>query len=254
MAGNDPYPLSSVTLTAEKALLSMLDSKTIRMKVAGELHTRLGAKWFKPDSTKLVVASADNQTDFDIEFDCYADRRYGDYDCALVVVFKWKKFAKSYKDFDAWYELKDPSSAQFKTQSSRRLNKQFLRVSFDGIDGNFVGGRGPFWVANESDLDAFIAQCVDDLDGRVGEWIKRWFTWRSAMEVMSGNEQLCGSWRDHAYFCLLRQVHGHEAACAWVSGIDWANWPSLLAAHVEYLQSQVCGADLAPPVSTTSAR
>ncbi|UCI06347.1 hypothetical protein [Mesorhizobium sp. B1-1-8] len=77
----------------------MLDAKTIRMRVAEELHTRLGERWFKPGGAKLIVASADNLTDFTIELDCYADRRYGEYDCSIDVVFKWKKFAKLWKDF-----------------------------------------------------------------------------------------------------------------------------------------------------------
>ncbi|RUV32324.1 MAG: hypothetical protein E5V72_09610 [Mesorhizobium sp.] len=225
----------------------MLDSKAIRKTVSEELHARLGAKWFKLDTAKLVVVSADNLTDFIIEFDCYADRRYGAYDCSLAAVFKWKKFAKSYKEFSAWYELKDPSSVQFKTKNSEQLNAQFLSVAFDGIDSGFVSGRGPFWVANEQNLDAFIAQCVDDLDGKVGRWIKRWFTWRSALDVMNGNKSLCGTWRDHAYFCLLEQVHGREAACSWVGGLDRANWPEYQAAQVEYLRSQVCSVGAARP-------
>ncbi|UVC18378.1 hypothetical protein [Mesorhizobium onobrychidis] len=218
-----------------------LDAKTIRARVVEELHTRVGERWFRPDSAKLVVTSVGNLTDFGIELDCYTDRRYGEYDCSVAAVFKWKKFAKLWKDFDAWYEVKDPSSAQFKTRSSRQLNRQFLRVGFDAIDGNFISGRGPFWVANEGDLDAFISQCAADLDGRVGEWIRRWFTWASALDVMDGNSQLCGSWRDTAYFCLLEQVHGREVACKWAGDIDATGWPGLLAAQVEYLQSQVCG-------------
>jgi hypothetical protein len=89
-------------------------------------------------------------------------------------------------------------------------------------------------------LDAFITQCIADLDGKVGAWIRRWFAWESALDVMEGNSQLCGSWRDTAYFCLLEQVHGREAACTWIDGIDATGWPGLLAAQVEYLQSQVC--------------
>jgi hypothetical protein len=75
----------------------MLDAKTIRTKVAEELHARIGAKWFKLDSAKLVVASAHNRTDFSIEIDCCAERRYGDYDCTLVAVLRWKKFAKLFR-------------------------------------------------------------------------------------------------------------------------------------------------------------
>ncbi|MER9966686.1 hypothetical protein [Mesorhizobium sp. M0060] len=219
----------------------VVDAKTIRARVIEELHTRLGARWLKPDSAKLAVTSVGNLTDFSIELDCYTDRRYGEYDCSIAAVFKWKKFAKLWKDFDAWYEVKDPSSAQFKTKSSRQRSHPFLRVGFDAIDGNFIRGRGPFWVANEGDLDAFIGQCTADLDGRVGEWIKRWFIWASALDVMDGNSQLCGSWRDTAYFCLLEQVHGREVACKWIGDIDATGWPGLLAAQVEYLQLQVCG-------------
>ncbi|WP_095520902.1 hypothetical protein [Mesorhizobium wenxiniae] len=225
----------------------MLDAKTIRATVAEELRSRLGARWFKPDSAKLVVASADNLTDFSIELDCYTDRRYGQYDCSIAAVFKWKKFSKLWKDFDAWYEVKDPSSAQFKTQSDRKSSRLFLRVGFDAIDGGFIGGRDPFWVANEGDLDAFMAQCVTDLEGKVGTWIRRWFTWASALDVMDGNGQLCGSWRDTAYFCLLEQVRGREAACRWVGEIDATGWPGLLAAQVQYLQSQVCDEAAAQP-------
>jgi len=218
----------------------MLDAKTIRKKVVEELYAHLGSKWFKPDSAKLLIASTDNLTDFSIELDCYTDRRYSEYDCALAAVFKWKKFAKLDKDFFAWYEVKDPSLTQFRTQSSRRLSKSFLRVGFDAIDGDFVRSRGTFWVAKEADLDAFVVQSVTDLDGNVGAWIRRWFTWASALDVMDGNSQLCGAWRDTAYFCLLEQVHGREAACKWIGGIDATGWPGYLAAQVEYLQSQVC--------------
>lgn len=214
-----------------------LDAKTIRTRVAEELHMRLGERWFKPGSAKLVIASAGNLTDFSIELECQAERRYGEYDCSLVAVFKWKKFAKLWKDFDAWYEVKNPSSAQFKTQSSRRLSKSFFSVSVDRIHQ----GRWPFCVVDEHGLDGFIAQCIADFDGRVGAWVRRWFTWASALDVMDGNSQLCGAWRKTAYFCLLEQVHGREAACRWIDGINATGWPSLLAAQVEYLQLQVCG-------------
>ncbi|TPM28200.1 hypothetical protein [Mesorhizobium sp. B2-3-4] len=219
-----------------------LDAKAIRTRVAEELHARLGERWFKSGSPKLAVASAENLTDFTIEFDCYAERRYGEYDCSLVAVFKWKKFAKLYKDFGQWYEIKDPSSAQFKTKSSRRQSKEFLRVSVDHVYSNFsVPGRWPYCAVDEQDVDGFIAQCVADFDGKVGAWIRQWFTWGSALNVMDGNSQLCGAWRDTAYFCLLEQVQGREAACKWISGIDATGCPEYLAAQVEYLQSQVCG-------------
>ncbi|MFD1984092.1 hypothetical protein ACFSOZ_15665 [Mesorhizobium newzealandense] len=224
----------------------MLDAKTIRKQVVEELQARLGAKWFKPGGAKLLIASTDNLTDFSIELDCYADRRYGEYDCALVAVFKWKKFAKLDKDFFAWYEVKDPSATQFRTQSIRRSSQPFLRAGFHAVDGDFVRSRDTFWVAKEADIDAFVAQSVSDLDGKVGAWIRRWFTWASALDVMDGNSQLCGAWRDSAYFCLLEQVHGREAACKWIGGIDATGWPGYLAAQVEYLQSQVCGAGAAP--------
>ncbi|AZO53714.1 MULTISPECIES: hypothetical protein [unclassified Mesorhizobium] len=220
----------------------VFDSKTIRTTVAEELHTRLGQKWFKPGSPRLEVASADNLTDFSIEFDCYAERRYGEYDSSLVAVFKWKKFAKLYKDFDQWYEIKDPGSAQFKTKSSRQQSKQFLRVSVDHVYSSFSApGRRPFCAVDEQDVDGFITQCAADFDGKVGAWIRQWFTWASALNVMDGNKQLCGAWRDVAYFCLLEQVHGRAAACAWIGGVDATGWPEYLAAQVEYLQSQVCG-------------
>ncbi|OBQ73318.1 hypothetical protein [Mesorhizobium erdmanii] len=219
----------------------VLNAKTIRVRVAEALHAHLGERWFKPSSAKLLIESTDLLTDFSIELDCSADYRYGAYDCELAAAFKWKKFAKLWKDFDAWYEVKDPSSAQFKTSSSRQRNKQFLLKGFNAIDGDFQpSSRGFFWVGSEQDLDAFVIQCIADLDGNVGAWIRRWFTWESALDVMDGNSQLCGSWRDTAYFCLLEQVHGREAACKWISGIDATGWPALLAAQVEYLQSQVC--------------
>ncbi|GLQ79000.1 hypothetical protein GCM10007881_25170 [Mesorhizobium huakuii] len=223
-----------------------LDAKTIRTRVAKELHVRLGQRWFEPASAKLLIASTDNLTEFSIELDCSTDHRYGAYDCELAGVIKWKKFAKLWRDFDAWYETKDPSSAQFQTRSARKLNHVFLRKGFNAIGGDFQPpSRGVFWVANEQELDAFIAQCVADLDGKVGAWIKRWFAWTSALDVMDGNSQLCGAWRDTAYYCLLEQVHGREAACKWIDGIDATGWPGLLAAQVEYLQSQVCGAGAA---------
>ncbi len=212
----------------------MLDAKSIRKTVAEELHARLGAKWFQPDSARLVVVSGDNLTDFNIELDCYTDRRYGAYDCSISAVFKWKKFAKFYKQLAEWYNVKFQGSA-------RSNGMVFVGVGFDGIHADFrPPSRDTFWVANEQDLDIFIAQCAADLDGKVGEWIKRWFSWPSALDVMDAHPNLCGAWRDTAYYCLMEQVHGREAACAWVRGIDAAGWPEWLAAQVEYLQSQVC--------------
>lgn len=212
-----------------------LDAKTIRTRVAEELHARLGDRWFKPGSAKLVIASRDNLTDFSIELDCYTDRRYGEYDCSLAVVFKWKKFAKFHKELTEWYNVKFQGSA-------RSNGMMFVAVGFDGIHSDFrPPSRGTFWVANEKDLDTFITQCAADLDGKVGEWIKRWFSWPSALDVMDAHPNLCGAWRDTAYYCLMEQVHGREAACAWVHGIDAAGWPEWLAAQVEYLQLNVCG-------------
>lgn len=211
-----------------------LDAKTIRTRVGEELHARLGARWFKPGSAKLLIASTDNLTDFSIELDCYADRRYGEYDCSITAVFKWKKFAKLFRELANWYNLKSQSSIP-------PNSKVFARVAFDGIHADFgPSSRGIFWVANEQDLDAFIAQCIADLDGKIGEWIRRWFIWPSALEVMEAYPNLCGAWRDTAYYCLMEQVHGREAACAWVRGIDAAGWPEWLAAQVEYLQLNVC--------------
>jgi hypothetical protein len=119
----------------------------------------------------------------------------------------------------------------------------FARVAFDGIHGDFrPPSRGALWVASEQDLDALIDQCVADFDGKVGDWIKGWFTWPSALDVMDAHPNLCGAWRDTAYYCLMEQVHGREAASIWAHGIDAANWPEWLAAQVEYLQSHVCNA------------
>ncbi|UDL89171.1 hypothetical protein LGH82_29550 [Mesorhizobium sp. PAMC28654] len=212
-----------------------LDAKTIRTRVAEELRARLGERWFKPDSTKLLVASANNLTDFSVEFDCYAERRYGDYDCSLVAVLRWKKFAKLFRELAGWYNIKFEGSAP-------PNGKVFARVAFDGIHGDFaLPSRAAFWVASEQDLDEFITQCVNDLDGKVGDWIQGWFTWPSALQVMDGNQRLCGAWRNIAYYCLMEQVHGHEAACNWVRGIDATGWPQWLAAQVEYLQLRICG-------------
>jgi hypothetical protein len=213
----------------------MLDAKTIRTRVAEELHARLGERWFKPGSAKLVVSTVDNLTDFSIELDCYADRRYGEYDCALLVVFKWKKFSKLFRGLAEWYNVKFQRSA-------RPNNMEFLRIAFNGIHAGFgPSRRGVFWVASEQDLEAFIAQCAADLDGKVGDWITRWFTWPSALDAMDVNPNLCGTWRDTAYYCLMEQVRGRDAACAWVGSIDATGWPEWQAAQVEYLQAHVCG-------------
>ncbi|TPI33032.1 hypothetical protein FJW08_07625 [Mesorhizobium sp. B3-2-1] len=215
-------------------MTAMLDSKTIRTRVAEELHACVGQKWFKPGSPRLEVASADNLTDFSIEFDCYAERRYGEYDCSLVAVFKWKKFARLFGELANWYNVKFEGAVPTKS-------KVFARVAFEGIHGDFrPSSRGTFWVANEQDLDKFTARCVDDLEGKVGNWIRRWYDWPSALETMDAYPNLCGSWRDTAYYCLMEQVRGPEAACTWVRGIDAAGWPQWLAAQVEYLQSRVC--------------
>lgn len=211
----------------------MLDSKTIRMKVAEALQARLEEKWLTPYSAKLMVANAGNQTDFIIEIDLDADRRYGAHECSAKVVLKWKKFSNVFKEFILWYNSNFQESAQ--------PVKGFLRISFERIDGySSAKSRDQFLVVDEGDLDLFIDQCVSDLDGKVGEWIKKWSTWRSALTAMDDNEDLCGSWRDTAYFCLMEQVHGRDAACSWVHGLDSTNWPEFLAAQVEYLRSHVC--------------
>ncbi len=190
----------------------------------------------------MLVASENNLTDFAIELDCYTDRRYDAYECQLSVVIKWKKFARDWKDFSTWYEVKGSSPTLSISRSSRKPSHEFLRTGFDGIDRDFRPPvRHALWVANEQELDDFIDQSIADLDGKVGAWIERWFSWASALKMMDDNEQLCGAWRNTAYFCLLEQVHGREAACTWISGIDANGWPKLLAAQVEYLQSQVCG-------------
>ncbi|TIT81538.1 MAG: hypothetical protein E5W45_03550, partial [Mesorhizobium sp.] len=191
-----------------------LDAKTIRKRVTEELYARLGERWFKPGSSKLIIASTDNQTDFSIELDCYTDRRYGEYDCSIEAVLKWKKFAKLFRELGDWYNHIFQGTARSK-------NMVFARVSFDGIQADFKSpGRDIFWVTNERNLEMFISQCVNDLDGKVGVWIRRWFTWLSALEAMDAHPNLCGAWRDTAYYCLMEQVHGRDAACAWIRGID----------------------------------
>ncbi|MDX8459800.1 hypothetical protein [Mesorhizobium humile] len=211
----------------------MLDSKTIRQKVTEALRAHFGAKWFKPDSTRLVIAGTENRTDFIVEIDIYTERRYGDYDCSAVVVIKWKKFLNTFKEFIIWYNKVYQASAQ--------PLKSFLRASFNGIEGDFSAkSRDAFLVENEEHVNIFIKQCIDDLDGKVGEWIKNWFTWTSALATMDDNENLCGSWRDTAYFCLLERIQGREAACSWAQALDSESWPELQAAQIRYLRSEVC--------------
>ncbi|CAN7491954.1 hypothetical protein LJR234_003551 [Mesorhizobium amorphae] len=211
-----------------------IDARFIRTRVAEDLHVRLGKRWFNSGSPKLIVASTNNHTDFSIELDCYTDRRYGEYECTISVVLKWKKFAKLFRELAHWYNAKFQGTV-------RPGNMTFAGVNFDRIHGS--PSRDLFWIANEQDVDAFTARCVDDLDGKVGDWIRRWFTWPSALDVMDAEPDLCGAWRDTAYYCLMEQVHGSGAACDWVRGIDAAGWPEWQAAQVEYLQSQVCACD-----------
>lgn len=214
----------------------MLEAKSIREKTSEQLRVRLGKRWFTPESGKLIVTSRDIKTDFMIEIDLYAERRFGGYDCSAVVVIKWKRFANAFRNFIKWYNIKFNESA--------RPSFVFLRAPFNGINVDFLSGsRGAFWVEDENDLDAFIAQCAEDIDGKVGEWIKKWFTWPSALALLDNNKSLCGSWRDTAYFCLIEQIRGREAACSWVHGLDSADWPELLAAQVDYLRSHACQDD-----------
>lgn len=213
----------------------MLNAKAIRQKVADELISRSGAKWFDPESRKLKVASADNLTDFIIEIDLFTDRRHGVYVCEPVVVLKWKSFSTLHNKMRQCY---DGRKTYYNTK-----HHEFLRSDFEGIFGVFKKTiRDPILIESEEDIDRVITQCADDLDGKVGQWIKRWFTWVSALEVMDDNHQLCGAWRDTAYYCLMRQVHGYEPACAWVHSLDRENWPDFFESQARYLRTQVCEA------------
>jgi len=211
----------------------MLDAKKIREKVTKELHAHFDSKWFKPGSTKLSVASNEKLTDFDIEISCYSDRRYGEYDCKIDVSFKWKKFSEMYSRFKEYF------SEKYSQRNYKSINEFFI-ISFDSIYYyQWKQARDNFWVSSDDDLESFIAQSVADLDGKVGDWIKGWFTWPSALNAMDEHENLCGAWRETAYFCLLDQVKGREAACSWARGAT-LDRPILMAEQVEYLRSHFC--------------
>ncbi|WP_157866101.1 hypothetical protein [Mesorhizobium japonicum] len=210
-----------------------MESKFIKKTAAKAIRDRVGLRLFDLGRDKLTVASEKNMTDFTIDIDINADRRYGHFDCSAIVIIKWKKFSKFYEGLVSWYNDAYLESAQ--------PLKIFLGASFSAIEGDFSArSRGAFLVSNEEDLEMFITQCLADLNGKVGQWIARWFTWSSALATMEDNGDLCGAWRNAAYFCLAEQVHGRETACSWVRTIDSTNWPEFLAAQVEYLRSNIC--------------
>ncbi|MDX8523873.1 hypothetical protein RFM68_05080 [Mesorhizobium sp. MSK_1335] len=169
-----------------------------------------------------------------IEIDIFAERRYNDYDCSGAVALRWKGFSQAFRRFIDWYNHSFNETAQ--------SHEYFVLRTFDNIGGvsPSPGNRHAFVVESEQSLNEFINRCVNDLNGAVGEWIKNWFTWPSALLAMDKDRQLCGAWRDMAYFCLVEKVHGHKAACAWVNGIDSTGWPEFLGAQIEYLKSQAC--------------
>jgi hypothetical protein len=213
---------------------NMINAEGIRAKVTDVLRSRFDNKLFEKDNKRIVVSSPDNMTDFVIEIEIQADRRYGEYDCYLTATIKWKKFSNIYKSFDVWYH-KDKDD--FRPKS----NKIFCVASFDSINDNFSPkGRDPFVVSSEEDIDAFIARCLDDLQGEVEVWIRKWFSWKSAVDVMDANKKLCGAWRGIAYYCLLDQAHGRASACKWIAAIDSTGMPKFLAAQIDWIRQNFC--------------
>ncbi|QPC90762.1 hypothetical protein [Mesorhizobium sp. INR15] len=213
---------------------NVINAEKIRDKVTDALRSRFDNRLFNANSKRIHVSSPDNMTDFAVEIGIQADRRYEEYECYLTATIKWKKFSKLYKNFDIWYH-KDKE--EFRPKS----NKIFCVASFDNIvDGFSAKGRAPFIVSSEEDIDAFIARCLDDLQGEVGVWIRRWFSWETAVDVLDVNKKICGAWRDIAYYCLLDQAYGREYACKWIAAIDSAGMPKLLGAQIDWIRLNLC--------------
>lgn len=213
----------------------MINAKIIKNYAAEEIKRKLGSKWFEKNKDRMVVASCENKTEFVIEVDIDPVYRHEIYLCDMRITYKWDKFRKKFKEFLIWYNQTYPQS-----HGDAKIPRiDFLYSHARNILQCPNGRRDYFFVNDEKSLDLFIDQCVDDLNGEVGTWIRGWFTWPSAVEMMDKDQQLCGTWRESAYFWLVFQAYGPREANAYIERAMQKSRPHLQTRQLEYLKAEI---------------
>lgn len=216
----------------------MFNTKFIKVHVADELKRRLGPNWFDASKRKLTISNRDNRTDFKIEMDVDPEYRLGSYHPDIIFIIKWERFRREWKKFIDLYEIENPPEIKV-----RRIPHDFLYISCRKVALNYDKSRDYLYVTDESDLELFIERCVSDLNGEVGAWVRSWFDWDSALKTMDNDLQLCGTWRNSAYFWLVLQLKGPERACSFIENARREKWPQFQASQLEYISKYVCISD-----------
>lgn len=212
------------------------NKKTIEAWLNDEFFKRIEADGYARDAKGRIVRKPErNRTEFVQSIRFNADRRFGEYCIEAEAEIRWRKFEDMYYEF----KMVDFVPSKYVKKVERRT--VYSVENFNSIRVEREKTFRPFrYVAGPADLPDALAETVDDYRRCIRDWLDAWLDWESALQLLERDEQLCGAWREIAYFCLLEQVRGRQAACAKVEEWTGLELSQFSTAQVAYLRGTLC--------------
>lgn len=212
------------------------NKKMIETWLNREFFKYIEADGYVQDAKGRIVRKTDrNRTDFALMIECCADRRFGEYAIEARVEIRWKKFEDLYYEFKLFDFIPSPYYKKVERRSVF-LSKEFNYIRFEAEKIS----RPIRYVASPADLPDALAEIVGDYNRRIRGWLDAWLDWETALQLLDRDKNLCGSWRETAYFCLAEHIRGREAACAEVGRREHQELSQYSAAQVAYLRRTQC--------------
>lgn len=212
------------------------NKKTIENWLNREFFGQIEADGYVQDAKgRMVRKTGRNHTDFGLTIRFNAYRRFGEYYLEPDAEIRWRKFEDLFHAFD----LVNFKPSKYAKKPER--HPVFLIKNFNYIRHEIEKKHRPTrYLAGPADLPDALAETVDDYRRCIRDWLDAWLDWESALQLLERDEELCGAWREIAYFCLLEQVRGRQAACAKAEEWTGLELSQFSTAQVAYLRGTLC--------------
>ena len=175
-------------------------------------------------------------TEFTVSIEFYVERIEGRYDIEPRIVIRLPYFELVESKFIEWQNGSKPNS-KFKDDMVFYSNSfRPLCRSIASIDIN------TFYINSDEELRSAINYYASLVDEEIGEWIRQWGDWNSSRHLMDSNRSMAGSWRNTAYFALLKCGFGGRSACNWLDTDGPVTFSKRLRAQIDFLR-EFCSGD-----------
>jgi len=216
---------------------TQLKSKDIKRMVADGLCGALKEYGFVPKKNGVITLdSSANKTAFIIDVSIFVTRNHGSFLVEPAFYIYLPSFSAIFFDFFSSY-IKENNLATKAKRNHVFLAREFFHI----IPKGELKAFGDNYADTERELELLISNHTRAYRLFLDAWVRRWFEWGSAYDLVMQDENMCGAWRETAIFALTQEVFGRERACSWVGdpALDKKN-SDISRAQIDYLRRVVC--------------